>query len=300
MSGTVIDVGSSVTKLKAGDAVYASLPPGDQGTLETYYHNRLLTSALGSVAEFVATTSAVVARKPPSLTHIQAASLPLVALTALQAFDKAEKLIPGGLRGRTVFVPAGLSGTGSIALQLAKNVFGADRVITTVSTAKVSQVGKFLGAGVVDQIVDYKTQDVLKEIPKGSVDFMFDTMGGTISYVSVMRPETGLIISISTVPSGDQIQEAMGPLPFWLKYMLNGADNYYRFRVGRWNIKYENHTMQTNSVDLERVSKWIDEKKLLPVIGRVTSFSDLEGIRSGCDEIYKAKGGIGKFVIEVV
>lgn len=239
-------------------------------------------------------------RKPSSLTHTQAASIPLVALTALQAFDKAEKSILGGLRGKTVFVPAGLSGTGSIALQLAKNIFGAGKVITTVSTAKVPQVEKYLGTGVVDQIIDYKTQDVIKEIPKGSVDFMFDTIGGTLSYVSVMRPETGMIISVSTVPSGDEVVEAMGPMPFWLRYALNGADKYYRFRVGRWNVKYSYHSMQPNLADLQRISRWVDEKKLLPVVGRVTSLSDLEGMRTGCDEIYQGKGGIGKFVIEIV
>ncbi len=56
-----------------------------------------------------------------------------------------------------MFVPAGLSGTGSVALQLAKHVYGAAKVIKTVSTSKLSKVGQFLGEGTVDQVIDYVT-----------------------------------------------------------------------------------------------------------------------------------------------
>lgn len=96
----------------------------------------------------------------------EAASIPLAAMTALQALRRYQ----GNLEGKTVFVPAGcksppdyswrfqfaeicftVSGTGLFACQLAKNVFKAGKVITTVSTAKVSKVDELLGQGVVDE-----------------------------------------------------------------------------------------------------------------------------------------------------
>ena len=131
------------------------------------------------------------------MSFTEAASIPLAAQTALQALDKADKALPGGLKGKTVFVPAGLSGTGSFAVQLAKNVFGAGKVITTLSTGKIPKIKELLGEGSTDQIVDYTKEDVIRSIGKGSVDFMFDTMQNTLSTISVMK-QGGQIVSIST------------------------------------------------------------------------------------------------------
>lgn len=120
---------------------------------------------VGSWSEYAKSPDHLVALKPKSLSFSDAASLPLAATTALQALKKYK----GSLAGKTVFVPAGrefssmsdwkkillmysiVSGTGNFALQLAKNVFGAGKVITTVSTGKIPKVPKLLGEGVVDQ-----------------------------------------------------------------------------------------------------------------------------------------------------
>ena len=118
------------------------------------------------MAEYVSTNAEFVALKPKNLTHIQAASLPLVSLTTMQSFSRYTQ----EWAGKTVFIPGGckcfspttvirfnvlkiflVSGTGSIACQLAKNILGASKVITTVSTKKVPKVDELLGAGVVDQ-----------------------------------------------------------------------------------------------------------------------------------------------------
>lgn len=120
----------------------------------------------GSCSEFVSCHEDFIALKPPSLSYEDAASIPLAAMTALQALRKYE----GDLAGKTVFVPAGcmlpsffffmmlilmqlyvVSGTGSFACQIAKHVFHADKVITTVSTSKVPKVKELLGEGTVDE-----------------------------------------------------------------------------------------------------------------------------------------------------
>ena len=138
-----------------------------------------------------------------------------MALSALQAFESANATIPGGLSGKTILVPAGLSGTGSVGLQLAKHVYGAAKVITTVSTPKVPQIDQFLGKGTVDQIIDYTKQNLHKEVGKRSVDFFFDTVGTGMADLPLMKPRTGIIVSISSIPPGKSMARIMPKTP-WL------------------------------------------------------------------------------------
>lgn len=115
-----------------------------------------------------------------------------------------------------------VSGTGAYTCQLAKNVFRAGKVITTVSTAKIPLVPKLLGEGVVDQsklldceasradtpVIDYTKDDPAAIIPRGSIDFILDTTGEAMKHLSLMVPSTSTIVSISTLPSGTQLQQS--------------------------------------------------------------------------------------------
>lgn len=133
VAGVVVKTGPQVRHFKLGDEVYA----------------RVDDFRIGTFAEFVAVREASLALKPSGLSMEEAASLPLVALTAWQALVEKAGLKPG----QKVFIQAGSGGVGTIAIQLAKQL-GAS-VATTTSTANTALV-KRLGA---DVIVDYKTQD---------------------------------------------------------------------------------------------------------------------------------------------
>ncbi|RMZ82878.1 hypothetical protein DV737_g1875, partial [Chaetothyriales sp. CBS 132003] len=201
-AGIVSEVGNGVKKFKVGDEVYVRLPE----------------TSRGSWAEYAKCQEYYVAPKPKPLSFGDAASLPLAAMTALQAM----RLYKGSLEGKTVFVPAGLSGTGAYACQLAKNIFRAGKVITTVSTSKVPKVPELLGEGVVDQIIDYTKESATASIPRASVDFLLDTTGQSMQFLSLMVPSTSSIVSISTLPSGTQLQESplmqrpdKPPMPWW-------------------------------------------------------------------------------------
>lgn len=285
LSGTVLSTGDAVTTFKPGDQVFG-----------------LLTDTTGAASEYVCVSASTITHQPASVDSAAAASIPTVGLTALQAFDYAERTISGGLRGKTVFVGAGLSGTGSVAVQLAKHVFGAARVITTVSTPKVPRVSELLGEGTVDQVVDYVTQDVLKEVEKGSVDFFFDTMRQAVRYVSLVKPETGLVVSISTFPSGDQAAVVYPNTPWVLKVVLNVMDWYYRWRVQQWGVKYVFAWVDPkhSGERLARLAGWMEEGKLRPVVGRTAKLEDLKAVIEGCQEVQSGKGGVGKFVIKMV
>lgn len=285
LSGTVVRTGDEVTAFKAGDQVFG-----------------ILAETSGAASEYVCVSASTIAHQPASVTSIAAASVPVVGLTALHAFDYAERTIPGGLRGKTVFVNAGLSGTGSVAVQLAKHVFGAARVITTVSTRKVPRVPELLGEGTVDQIVDYQTQDVLKEVEKGSVDFFYDTMRQAVKYVSLVKPETGLVGSISTFPSGDQVAVTYPTTAWVLRVVLDVMYWYYRWRIHRYRVKYMFFMLdpKLSAERLARLAGWMEDGRLKPVVGRTAQLKDLKAVIEGCEEVKSGKGGVGKFVVQIV
>src|SRR6059036_4266042 len=133
VAGVVVKVGPRVRQFKLGDEVYAR--PDD--------------FRIGTFAEFVPVNEASLALKPKGLTMEEAASIPLVALTAWQALVEKARLT----KGHKVFIQAGSGGVGTFAIQLSKHL-GAT-VATTTSTTNVALV-KSLGA---DIVVDYKTQD---------------------------------------------------------------------------------------------------------------------------------------------
>lgn len=252
----------------------------------------------GTVSEYALSTASATFPKPQSMSHIEAASIPLASLTSLQALDRADAALDGGLKGKTVFIPGGLAGTSSVAIQLAKNAFGVGKVITTVSTAKVRKVEELLGKGVVDQIVDYTKEDPANVIPSGSIDFMFDTMGQTTSCLKMLK-KGSVIVSVSGVPFGPDLRRRSPDLPIYIGWLLNFLGGITQFRTWWYGATYSYLFMQPKASDLARLSQWIDQGMLRPVVGRVAKLDDLQEVRDGCQEVYSGKGGIGKFVIEV-
>ncbi|KAG4433336.1 hypothetical protein IFR05_011185 [Cadophora sp. M221] len=282
LAGEVIAIGSSVSNFKLGDQVYSRVPEAYRGT----------------IAPYALATASTTALKPKSLSYTEAASIPLAAQTAYQALQMGEERVPGGLRGKTVLVPAGLSGTGSFAVQLAKNVFGAGKVVTTLSTGKIPLIRELMGDNAPDQIVDYTKENLTQVVGKGTVDFMFDTVKNTMSALPVMK-KGGMIVSISTVPNGTGFKQVYNDMPVWMVYILNFMDWFYRAWTGWKGVQYEYLKVNGNSADLEALAKAVEEGKLKPIVGSTAKLSDLEGVRNGCQQIMEGKGGVGKFVIEI-
>ncbi|KAJ5680552.1 hypothetical protein N7536_011691 [Penicillium majusculum] len=285
-AGIVTEAGSDVTRFQVGDEVYTRLPEISRG----------------SCSEFVRCAEKYIALKPPSLSFEDAASIPLAAMTALQALRKYK----GDLAGKTVFVPAGLSGTGLFACQLAKNVFHAGKVITTVSTSKVEKVKELLGEGTVDEIIDYTKSDPREVIKSGSVDFLFDTVGSAMEYLCLMKPKSGRIVSVATMPSGNQLQESsMNDLPnkqnipIALRMALNTFDCVRKLRAWRYGVEYSYMFLESTGQDLDELRNHVEEHRLRTVVGNTVELSDIEAVRSACQIVYSGKGGLGKVVVKV-
>ena len=153
-------------------------------------------AASGGYAELATASGAVIAKKPASVSHEQAAAIPVAGLTAWQAlFDR------GGLQsGQTALIAGAAGGVGHFAVQFSK--FGGARAIGTGSSRNRNFV---LGLGA-EQYVDYTQQDVGDAV--NDVDVALDTVGGetTVSLLSTLR-EGGIIVTIAGAPPEEAAQE---------------------------------------------------------------------------------------------
>lgn len=243
LSGVVVEVGASVRRFKVGDEVYAR-PDKDR---------------IGTFAEFIAIGEECMSLKPASLSMDEAASIPLVGLTAWQALiDRA------GLKaGQKVLIHAGSGGVGTFAIQLAKHL-GAF-VATTTSTANVEWV-KELGA---DLVIDYKTQDYAAVLQ--GYDVVLDTLGGkvTADSLQVLKPG-GKLVSISGPP--DPAFAAELGLGWAMRQACRLLSYQVRSRAKRLGVSYSFLFMKPNGEQLREIGVLIDAGVLRPVVDRVFPF----------------------------
>jgi len=173
-SGVIEALGSEVSGLAVGDAVFS----------------RPDIRRDGSYAEYVAVRAVEIARKPKTISHIEAASIPLVGITAWETIVSVGNLVAG----QKALIHAASGGVGSLAVQIAKSR-GA-HVVATTSSANIELV-RSLGA---DQVIDYRNQRFTDKVK--DVDVVVDTVGGDVqaSSWSVLR-RGGILVSTVSVPS---------------------------------------------------------------------------------------------------
>jgi NADPH:quinone reductase-like Zn-dependent oxidoreductase len=179
-SGMVSALGAGVTDLRIGDEVFGVLETGREG----------------AYAEKVAIAAAIVAKKPATLSHVDAAALALTGITALISVEDTLQL----KSGETILIQGGAGGVASFAIQLAKHI-GA-RVITTASAANHAYL-RDIGA---DEVIDYRANDFTKVV--SNVDAVFETVGGDVAMKSfaVLRPggRAAFIASGPTAPKPER------------------------------------------------------------------------------------------------
>jgi NADPH:quinone reductase-like Zn-dependent oxidoreductase len=238
VSGVVVEKGTEVTNFKLGDAVYARVPQKQMGT----------------VAEYVAVESEVVSKKPDNISFEEAAGLPLVGLTAIQALESV-----GLKKNDRVLIHAGSGGVGSFAIQYAK-AKGAF-VYTTTSTKNVDMV-KALGA---DRVIDYKTEDY-KTIAK-DLDIVFDTLGNnyTLEAFEIIK-EGGKVASIAGPPD-EETAKLMGLSNYKMPEELSK-------QISKKSATYKLTWMQPNGEQLDLISTMVKDAKIKPVVDKVYSFEE--------------------------
>ena len=219
VAGVVEKTGAKVTKFKNGDAVYGYALFG------------------GGWAEYAVLAENEAALKPKSATFIDAAAVPLAALTAWQSLVDIAKLSAG----QTVLIHGGSGGVGSFAVQIAK-ARGA-KVIATASTAN-QELLKQLGADIAIDYTKTKFEDVAKD-----VDVVFDAVGRDIltrSYPIVKKG--GVITTIVARPDPAQLE----------KYGIRGASV--------WSHPDAN--------ELAEITNLIEAGKIKPIVSQVLPLAD--------------------------
>jgi NADPH:quinone reductase-like Zn-dependent oxidoreductase len=262
LAGVVVRVGSKVERFKPGDEVYAR---PDQ-------------HRIGTFAELIAIKQDDVALKPTGLTMDEAASLPLVALTAWQALIERAALKPG----QKVLIHAGSGGLGSIAIQLAKHLDAT--VATTTSTANVDWV-KRLGA---DLIIDYRTQHF--DTVVRDYDVVLDTLGGDTLKKSfaVLKPG-GKLISVSGPPD-PAFAKAAGLNPI-LKLAIRLLSYPTRRTAQRHRVSYSFLWMTASGDQLAKIATLADSGVIRPVIDRTFPFGSTKEALAYLDQ-GRAKGKV--------
>ena len=266
LAGVVAEVGSGVTRFKVGDAVYASI----------------FDTPHGSLAEFAIVPEQAAALKPASLDFVQAASIPMVGLTAWQAMHERMQLRPG----QKVFIPAGSGGIGTFAIQLARHL-GA-RVGTTTSTANVALV-RSLGA---DEVVDYTQQpfeDVLRD---------YDAVLGTVR-------GDGLEKALRIVKPGSRVVSLVGPpdaafarargMHFMLTLVFGLLSRKIIGLARRRGASYAFHFVRPDGGQLAQIGALLEAGSIRPVIDRVFPFMEAKQALA-----YLAQGRArGKVVVQL-
>ena len=262
VAGVVTQVGPRVRRFKRGDEVYAR-PRKDR---------------IGTFAEFIAMNEDDVAIKPKTLTMEEAASIPLVGLTAWQALIERAQL----KKGQKVLIHAGSGGVGTFAIQLAKHV-GAT-VATTTSTANVDLVRR-LGA---DVVVDYRKEDFEKVL--SDYDVVVNSLGKETleKSLSVLKPG-GKLISISGPPdrafatdigSGWLLRQVMGVLSYRI-----------RRQARRHRVRYSFLFMKASGDQLREITSLIEAGTIRPVVDRTFPF-EAAGEALAYVETGRAKGKV--------
>lgn len=184
IAGKVVAVGEGVDAFTVGDAVYGQAA--------------VVAGNSGAIAEYAATSAGQVAKAPSNIDMNEAASLPLVGVSALQALTEHIALKPG----RKILITGGAGGIGRIAIQIAKHL-GAF-VATTASGEGLDAV-KDLGA---DEVFDYKSADYTQSLR--NYDAAFDTVGGDeLAKIVKILKDDGIAVSMAGQPVAERSIQAI-------------------------------------------------------------------------------------------
>jgi alcohol dehydrogenase len=243
VAGVVVQVGPQVRQFKIGDEVYA----------------RADDFRIGTFAEFVPVRESSLAPKPRGLSMVEAASIPLVGLTAWQALVEQ-----GGLRqGQKVFIQAGSGGVGSFAIQLAKHL-GAS--VATTAGAASAQAMRTLGA---DLAIDYRTQDFETQLRGYDLVLHSQDSKALEKSLRVLKPG-GKLISISGPPDPAFAEGSKAPGIVRLLLRLISAG--VRRRAKGLGVGYSFLFMRAEGSQLREITRLMDARAIRPVVDKVFPF----------------------------
>lgn len=268
-AGVVEAIGDAVTRFDVGDEVY-------------FFNGGMGGDDQGNYAEFTVIHQDYLAAKPKSLTMVEAASVPLVWLTAWESLFDRYALQAGD----SVLIHGGAGGVGYIAIQIAKAA-GAT-VFTTISSPEKAEFATALGA---DHCIKYKEEDfvetVLKLTDGEGVDVVFDVIGGQVFADSF--PATKIFGHVVTLDEINFSKAEAGAAK------LRNLSLSYELMLTPMHFKmHEARVRQTTM--LEEAARLIDAGKIKVVVSNVFSLDEV----GKAHDIVEGGHSTGKTVIKIV
>jgi alcohol dehydrogenase len=244
-SGIVTAVGVGASKFKPGDAVYV----------------RASRDTIGTFAEQISLDEKLVALKPATISHPEAASLPLVGLTTVQMFGRAD-----ARSGQRILIHAGSGGVGTFAVQYAKHL---GLHVTSTTSSKNAAFVKSLGA---DRVIAYDRENYLEQ--GGDYDIVYDTLGGafTVDAFRVVK-RGGVVISLSGPPDRDFARREGAGLLVRIAVWLMGRKVYAASAAA--GARYEWSFTQSNGDQLRDIAALVESGAIKPVVDREFAFEQL-------------------------
>ena len=265
-AGQVEAVGSAVKRFKAGDRVYGRMP----------------LSKIGAFAEYAAVEEGALALIPDYLSYDEAATVPLTALTAMQAFE-----IMQPKTGESVFISGGTGSLGAMTIPIAKSL--GLTVFTNGSGDNAERVEK-LG---VDRFIDYKKEnyaDVLKD-----VDYVLDTLGDRElpNEFKVLKKE-GRLVSLRGLPNGRFAKRA--GLSFLKQLLFGFAGRKYDKMAEAKGQSYDFLFVHEDGAKLEKIGELFSSER--PLETSVDTVFSLEEVNEALDKVKQGKSK-GKTILKV-
>ena len=263
--GMVEKVGRNVKKFQPGDRVYG----------------RMELKRIGAFAEYAAVDQGAIARVPEYLSDEEAASVPLTALTAMQALALMKPK-----KGETLFISGGTGSLGAMAIPVAKS-YGLT-VITNGNGASEERVRR-LGA---DRFIDYKKEDYAKAL--SNVDYVLDTLGDReLEREFSILKDGGSLVSLRGMPNGEFA--ARTGMPIIKRLLLKVAGRKYDQMAARRDQNYYFIFVHEDGAALERISEIFGQNHLEASVDGVFALEDvneaLKKVASG--------GSKGKTILKV-
>ena len=266
-AGIVEKAGASVTKFKAGDRVYGRMP----------------LAKIGAFAEYAAVAENALAIIPDYLSFDEAATVPLTALTAMQAFE-----IMKPKSGETIFISGGTGSLGAMAIPIAKSL---GLTVYTNGSADNEERVKELGA---DRFIDYKKEnyaEVLKD-----VDYVLDTLGDReLPNEFKVLKRGGSLVSLRGLPNGRFAKRA--GLSFIKQLLFKLAGSKYDKMAAAKNQTYDFLFVHEDGGQLEEIGKIFNAEN--PLETSIDTIYTLAQVNEALDKVKQGKSK-GKTIIKIV
>ena len=266
-SGVVEKTGNSVTRFNIGDRVYGRMP----------------LSKIGAFAEYTAIDENALAIVPDYLTHDEAATVPLTALTAMQAFE-----IMNVKAGESIFISGGTGSLGAMAIPVAKSL--GLRIYTNGSADNEERV-KALG---VDRFIDYKKENYADVL--SNIDYVLDTLGDKeLPNEFKVLKEGGKLVSLRGLPNGRFAKRA-GLSPF-KQFLFKIVGSKYDKMAGLKNQTYDFIFVHEDGKQLKQLEKLFSAEN--PLETSIDIVFTLEQVNKALEKVKQGRSK-GKTVIKLV